>query len=302
MSALGEALRSVKDLSAVTGSEVLAMRKALYADGRVDDHEAQALLSAHRRGARGKCDLTWADFFVEALADYFALERETPDYGVSYQADWRRAGLNVARTFSPLPSHKNAGRDFAWSTLPKAAIRTEEARALISAFRKDGALVLDAVERRLLARLFERAIDTPPELKTFALEAVVETVTVDEAVDEGEVRLLRAVLYGPAGDEGLAISREEAEALFVIGAAAKERAASWRDLFVRAIGKHVLYGGMTPEGVDSAEAAWLKLSLGPPDTWNQDAVALLRFLAREAETLHANAQALVDAAMARSAA
>lgn len=302
MTALGEALNAVRDRSAITGAEVLALRKALYADGRVSAEEACALLNAHRLGARGACDLTWAGFFVEALADYFALDRETPDHDESYGPDWSRAVVNVARVFSPLPSHKTGSGRFAWSGGPKAAIREEECGALISAFRRQGGLVLDPVERALVARLFSRAIDIPDTLRAFAVEALTATVIADGRIEADEVALLRTVFQGPGGEGGVFVSRAEAEALFAMHEGTTERVWAWRDLLAQAVGMHVLAGDVSPEAVDAEEAGWLADKLGPSEGWGPEALAIIAFIKSESQEAHPQIQALFDAARTGSAA
>lgn len=61
----------------LSGNGVDSLRAAIMRDGRVDAGEALRLLSLHRSNAPVVREAGWADLFVEALADHFALSRES---------------------------------------------------------------------------------------------------------------------------------------------------------------------------------------------------------------------------------
>lgn len=283
--AFSAALNGLTNPGAVSAGEIVALRRAAYADGRIDAVEARALLTLHKAGAGGEAGSDWADFFVEALADHFVLQRETPDWGASYKPDFGRAFENVARVLSPMPGHKTNTSPNAWSDVAPAAVGAEEAGVLIAAFQAEGGFVLDQTERRVLVRIFERCVEIPANLKEFALKALHDTVLADGRIAADEVELLRRVLYGPGGDEGIAVSRPEAEMLFALKNAARggDNAPEWTDFFARALGCHVLFGGGSPEMVDGAEASWLSARIGVGRASDADMRALLQFLKREAK-------------------
>ncbi len=280
---LTKALQGLQNRSTVVGDDVLSLRRAVYADGRVSADEIKSLLTLHRCGAAADAGDAWAEFFVEAVVDFFAYQREVPDWGTEYKANYGRAIMNVARAASPFPGHKAPSAEFDWRDV-SAHLPDAHAQHLVAAVKEAGGFVLDAVERRVFKRLFERAIDYPESLSAFAFEAVKQTVKADGRVDADDVALLRAVFYGPAGDWGLTISRAEAEALFEIQAAARggDNAAEWRDLFVKAVTMHVLFGGGSPDVVDGAEAEWLAERLGAPEAMDAEQQALVAYICKEA--------------------
>lgn len=275
-------LAKLDETAELSPDSVVGLRRAMYEDGRISADEARKLLIMHRQG-QGQGE-GWEDFFVEALADYFALQREAPETDVSFQADYVQSLKNVARAASPFPWHKTAAREEAWTSGEKRAVGEAEVAALIEAFEAEGGLVLDALERRVLMRLFDRAVDYPERLRRFALEAVYETVRADNRVDADEVELLRRVLYGPAGDQGIVVSRDEAELLLAMRAVTHgaDNAGSWPEFFAKAVGCHVLLGGSAIDEVDPNETAWLIERLGDRKDLDVAGKRLLSHLAREA--------------------
>lgn len=286
---LTKAFETLGSDSQFTGEDLLELRRALYEDGVIDVGEVRHILKLHREGVGGGLE-GWAGFFVEAIADHFALQREVPDWGTEYKADYDRAVSNVGRVFvnaaraiTMMAKPKGAELGGHWTGV-KAPLVDDEVDALIAAFEAEGGLVLDALERRVLARLFDRAVDYPERLKRFALEAVFETVRADGVVDADEVGLLRRVLYGPSGDEGIVISRDEAELLLALRALTHgaHNTDDWPEFFAKAVGCHVLLGGALIDEVDQIEAAWLADRLGDPKALDVAGRRLLSHLGREA--------------------
>lgn len=290
------ALERVKENASCAARDLVDLRSAMYADGKIDDAEVAHLLRVHRDGSMARCP-EWADFFVEALVDFFALQREVPDYGVSYDVDFARAVTNVIRASSPFPGHKASNRLFPWSDV-KAELAPGAVETLVAAFEAEGGLILDAVERRALARLFSRAIDYPESLKIFAMEAVYETVRADGAIDADEVALLSAVVYGPGGDANVTITRDEAEMLLALreAAAGGANAEEWPAFFAKAVGAHVLLSGMAVDVVDADEAAWLAERLGDPSRLDVAGRALVSRVSRLASRLDPAFEAFANAA------
>ncbi|MGD2131149.1 MAG: hypothetical protein PVI23_00040 [Maricaulaceae bacterium] len=285
---MGDMMKAVFDkldeLAEVNPDTLIALRRAMYEDGRIDANEARKLLIMHREGRGKGAGEGWADFLVEALADHFALQREAPSFDTTFKADYVQSLKNVARAASPFSWCKTVERDETWAAGEMRAVGSAEVAALIEAFEQEGGLVLDPVERRVLMRLFDRAVSYPKALTRFALEAVYETVRADGLVDGDEVELLRRVLYGPAGDEGIVISRDEAELLLAMRTITcdADNAETWPELFAKAVGCHVLMGGAAIDEVDQGESQWLIERLGDPKTLDVAGRRLLSHLAREA--------------------
>ncbi len=281
-----DVLASFSDPYAVGVDQIAALRRAIYADGAVNAQEARALLHLHRANAGLASVPSWSDLMVTALADYYGVQRETPDWGADYRPDYAGAVGRLATTMLPIEKTSGCGRTFAWSDVD-ASLPEEDAQALILAFQAESGRVLDVVERRVLARIFDRPVDLPVSLRAFALDAVFATVSADGEIDEEEIMLLRRVLYGPAGDSGIAITRAEAEVVFALHLSLDAEASphAWRDLFVKAVTSYVLFGGATPGVIDAAEASWLVVKLGDPDALDPLKQALVNYLAHEATGL-----------------
>lgn len=282
--AVAAALGDLTTINALSETDVHALRRAVYSDGRVDAGEARQLLHLHREGAGRTANGAWADFFVEAIADYYALDRENPGWGQEIKPDYAQAARNVVGALAGAMGRAPdaSSRRFDWDEWD-SALSQDDAEALVTAFRAEAGDVLDPLERRVLARLCDRVVEMPASLKRFALDAVYATAVADGRVDDEEVRLLRQVLWGPAGDDGLSVSRAEAELLFAVKRAARDgqNAPGWRDVFVKGVANYLGFGGVSPDHVDAAEAAWLVIKLGPPAQIDDLDRALIGFVAHE---------------------
>ncbi len=207
----------------VTATDVLALRRTIFADGVVSKTEADALFEIER--SRKSHTPEWSMFFVEALAD-FLLNQDPPAGYISLEnATWIEA--QVKRRKQP-------------ST--------------------DGDLAL-------VTNIIERAREVPASFAAFALQLAKDAVIYGDGPDaqgrahahgkvtEADVVMLQRILWG-AGSEGLlAISREEAEALFAIADATTgaDNDPAFDELFAKAIGNYLL--GATGRAVPPREVS-----------------------------------------------
>jgi hypothetical protein len=248
----------------ITADHVLRLRRAIYQNGSIDRAAAEFLFHLNRQ-SRGD-DPAWAEFYVEALTDFFY---------------WRE------------------GSD---SQL------TEDAERMLFEWIGPGPAVDDPTELRFLLNLFFRTNGCSERLRAFVLRAVEQSVLYSEqalfghagrragAIDKADVEVIRRLIYGSGGQNGLAISRTEAEFLFALNraTAGAENDPAWRDLFVKAITMHVLFGGDSPERVDQDEAAWLTAQIGDEESDRTNERALLAYLKREAASLHPSLEPLCE--------
>jgi hypothetical protein len=223
----------------ITADYVQRLRRAIYQNGSIERAEAEFLFHVNRQ-SRGD-DPAWAEFYVEALTDFFY---------------WRE------------------GSD---SQL------TEDAERMLFGWIGPGPAVDDPTELRFLLNLFFRTNACSERLRAFVLRAVEQSVLYSEralfghagrragVIDKADVEVIRRLIYGSAGQNGLAISRIEAEFLFALNraTAGAENDPAWHDLFVKAITMHLLYGGDSPERVDEDEAAWLIAQNGHRDVGSE---------------------------------
>jgi len=213
-----EALSRIAASGRIGPEDVLAIRRAIFADGHLSADEADWLFDLNH-SAREQC-AEWRKLFVEALTDYTL--------------------------------HQAA---------PRGHASPENVNWLIARILHDGQVETDN-ELELLINVLEKAISTPGELSTFALEQVKGLVLKRNRISEGEVALLRRVLYAAGGQEAIAITREEAEVLFDIDhiRSGSEDDPAWVDLFAKAILNHIMFAsGFAPPTREEAlrREAWL---------------------------------------------
>ena len=231
MASLGEISHAIALSGAVGPADIVALRRAIYADGIVSRAEAEALFAIER--ARTAHSDGWSELFVEALTDY-ALNQEPPTgYLSADTAAWIAAGIGRRKTPST-----------------------------------------DA-DLELVTNLIEKASEVPPSFSAFALRLAKTEVIYGDGPDargrqhspgrvtQADIIVLQRILWG-AGSEGLlAISREEAEALFAIADATTgaDNVPEFDDLFAKAIGNYLL--GATGRQVPSRETALRRETAAP---------------------------------------
>jgi hypothetical protein len=248
----------------IGADHVLELRRTIYGNGSIGRDEAEFLLHLNRQ-SRGK-DPAWAEFYVEALSDFFY---------------WREG------TESSL---------------------TEDAERMLFEWIGPRAQLDDSTELRLLLNLIFRTSACSERFRALVLRAVERSVLHSGqalfghgarrpgAIDKADVEIIRRLVYGSGSQSGFAIGRVEADFLFALNraTAGADNDPAWRDLFVKAITMHLLFGGDSPERVDAQEAAWLTERIGTGAADHTNERALLAYLKREAASLHATLMPLCD--------
>ena len=224
---------------AVGDADVQRLRAAYYADGIIGPYEVEALFRIN--DACRVQSPAWADLFIESLTDFLVNQAE-----------------------------------------PEGYINADNAHWLIDRIDQDG-VVQTRTELELLVNVLDKARWSPASLVSFALRQVEHAVISGEGplraglspepgrITEGEVALLRRILFAFGGDGSIAVTRAEAEVLFRINDACADGPANaaWTDLFVKAIANVIM--GASGYKVPSREEAlrrerWLDqrgdLSLG----------------------------------------
>lgn len=214
----------------VSEDDVVTLRRYIYGDMVVSLEEGAALFRLN------SADLTfapdWYELFPEAIGDILVHQARPQGYASDENASWliEQVGLD-----------------------DRVCSRTE----------------LEAV-----LHVLEKARKAPEHLEQFALRTVAESVIsgsgatrsgadlVPGVIADGEVELLRRVLYAGAGCSGMAISRAEAEILFDLNDATveAENAPAWSELFAKAVANHVMaLSGFAPPSREVALARedWL---------------------------------------------
>lgn len=157
---------------------------------------------------------------------------------------------------------------------PRGYVDEAKAAWLIDQIERDRAPIT-AVERALVVKILESALNAPSSLKAWALRQIEQSVLEDGEVGADEAGLLRRVLFAAGGDGALRISQDEAELLWRLKdcCLAGDNAPEWKTLFVQAVGNHLMaFSSYTP--LERGEAARLEAFVDDRRT------NLLGFLAR----------------------
>jgi len=77
---------SLKSGHRITPDDVLAVRRAIWPDGRVSDTEAGFVFELNR--LIGEPSAEWRDFFLDALTDYVVNQKAPRGYVDEANADW----------------------------------------------------------------------------------------------------------------------------------------------------------------------------------------------------------------------
>ncbi len=195
---------SVKD------ADVAKFRRVFMADGAMTAEEAELLFQLN-----DTCTLkdpSWSDFFIEAVTDYVVVQEKPQGYLTAANAEW-----------------------------------------LIKRVSHDG-VVQSRTELELIVNVLDKARWAPISLIKFALEQVKHAVITGSgplrdgrgleagSITEGEVELLRRMVYAFGGDGHVAVTRTEADVLFDIDEAVENSAPNpvWTDFFVKAVANVIM--------------------------------------------------------------
>jgi hypothetical protein len=214
----------------ITAGEVLAMRRAFYAEGIITSDEADAIFAINNSCREQAAD--WSDLFVEALTDFIVQQAEPQGYVTVENAEWLIAriavdGIVQSRTELELLVH--VMETARWSPASLARFALEQVKLAII----DGAGPLASSQ------------------------APVGIVSAHH------VQLLRRILFAFGSDGTTRITRGEAEVLFEIADATDEARndPAWSDLFSKAIASSMMiesgYVAPSREAV-LREEAWLE--------------------------------------------
>lgn len=240
----------------ITAEDVIRLQHDLFADGIRTTAEAELLFRMEADCAEK--DVSWNGFFVEALAEYYIFNTE-----------------------------------------PTGELGEAEAQHLIRHILSDGH-VAGATELALAIRIVERARVCPVDVGFLILKAVWDSVMEPARAAYGQDRrpgvitaedigIIRKAIHATGSDDGIAVSRAEAELLFALECETNdaENDLAWRDLFVQAVGAHLLAPmSGTCDEVDGAEARWLVEQISKDGSIRRNERALLAFLYGKLDTGH----------------
>ncbi|UCH74406.1 MAG: hypothetical protein JSU82_00645 [Rhodospirillales bacterium] len=194
----------------ITADDVELLRREVFQDGAADDVEAEAIFRLDEECTDK--DAGWPQLYVDVLTDYFV-----------------------------------------WQTTPRGHVDKAHARYLMQRILRNNRIA-SATELELLVNIVHWAASVPTELSELVLLAVRESVLApDEAaygrgrrpkvIDAVDVELIKRAIYAPSTDVGITVTRREAEIIFELNDAtvACENHPSWKQLFVFAVGNHLMF-------------------------------------------------------------
>ncbi|HYC98615.1 hypothetical protein [Brevundimonas sp.] len=152
---------------------------------------------------------------------------------------------------------------------PSGYITQEQADWLVARIEADRR-VRNGTELELVVRALELADEAPASLSAFGLSLVTRAVVENDGIiSADEVERMRRLVFALAGPGRMAVTREEAGALFDLNDATRGRDndPGWTDFFKRAVANAVTAaaGWAPPERAEALRRqAWLEAPEGDP--------------------------------------
>jgi hypothetical protein len=205
----GELAKKIGADGAVTGEDVLALRREAWPDGRISQAEAEAIFALNGQLAT-KSD-EWVDFFVEAVGEYVVNQRAPAGYVDAENATW-------------LMEQIDADGELGSMAEVELLVRVFERAQNVPCALKDYAI--SQIELAVLE-------GTGPTRGGGKLEA--------GNVNATEAKLLRRAIFAPASERPAAVGRKEADMLFRLKDATlgADNAPEWKQLFVQGVANYL---------------------------------------------------------------
>ena len=205
----GELAKKVGADGALSGEDVLALRREAWPDGRISQAEAEAIFALNRQLTSKSTE--WVDFFVEALSEYIVNQRAPAGYVDAENAGWLMEQIDTDGELGSMAEIELLVRVF------------ERAQNV------PGALKDYAISQMELAVLE----GTGPTRDGGQLEA--------GNVNATEAKLLRRAIFAPASERPAAVGRKEADMLFRLKDATlgADNAPEWKQLFVQGVANYL---------------------------------------------------------------
>ncbi len=203
-------ITSVGEDGYVSTDDVLTLRRTIFADGVVDADELDALFALGERAPDG--DPAWADYFVEATADFYLREEEPNGYLTTEEFETLRARVT---------------RDGAKASALELGLLIRLLETAVATPPQMAGFIGEQIKRRILEK------QGGPK------------------IEAGDVEIIRRYIFAAGGDGNVAVTRKEAEFLFDLSdaTAAAENDPAWCDLFKKAVSNHLMaHIGFEPVG------------------------------------------------------
>jgi hypothetical protein len=206
----------------IGAEEILELRRAGWADGKMDPDEAETLFYANDHLAESSVE--WCDFFVEALSEFIVNTVQPMGYVDADMADELVVRID---------------RDGRVGTMAELELLVRVSEKAISVPAPLKAYALKQIEDAVLHG------DGP-----------TRRGSLDPAgINAAEATLLRRLIFAPGSERPAAVSKTEAEMLFRIKDLTlyENNAPDWEKLFVQGVANFLLgFGGKEPLPVERA--------------------------------------------------
>ena len=218
----------------ISADEILRLRQAGWADGKMTRGEAEAIFAAQRAVTHPSNE--WSDFFVEAIKQHVVEGSEPRGYASEEEARWL------------IEQVKADGRVCSMTELEVLTRIIEKAQQVPQVLKS---FVLDVLEQAVLT-------GTGPTRSGGELS--------DKHVTEAECMLIRRTIFGSGGDRPAGVSRSEAEMLFRLKAATdlSANAPEFKRLFVQGVANYLM--AFTPDSAQMDRDRMLELEAFMNDT------------------------------------
>ena len=236
-----------------------ALAQKITQDGVVDGFEVQVI--KERIYENRIIDRDEADFFFKV--------NDTVT-GVKNDAFWGTLFVDALTDY------------FLNDTKSPGSIDRLEGQYILRKISKDGKI--DDLELRLLANIISNTKTCPMELIGFAMEAMKARIIRDGFIDDHEVEMVQKLIYGNGANGDQGVDRAKANFLFDLNdqAAGMPNSPAWKDLFVEAVGKHLLEDEASPGVVKEEAVNWLIERVSADGKMDENEKALLEFIKKNA--------------------
>ena len=211
----------------IDAEEVTKLREVLYADGKIDQDEADFVFELNDAVSGKDNSPMWNEFFVQTISDYLLNDEKSPGVIDEEEGKWliEKIGSDgqVDGAEKQLLSHLNKN-----------------------------AKKIPASVKGLIAGV-PTTNNTTSEVIDF--QKLKKEILADGKIDKDEVSRLRQILYADGK-----IDQEEADFLFELNDAVSGKAndPSWKTFFVKAISDYLLNDEQSPGVIDEEEGKWLE--------------------------------------------
>ena len=224
----------VEDLLAkgsISAEDVLRLRRGTYADGVVQQHEADAVFRLDREC--GEKDASWTAFYVDALTDYFVWQSQPRSYVSAEQSRYLIDQILHDGHIDSASELELLLNIVHWAQSCPEELPLFALRAVRESILEPGTAAYGS--------------NRPPAV-----------------IAPSDVEIVRKVIYGHGSPGGFTVTREEAELMFELNDATsdEDNAPGWPDLFAKAVANYLMFPRGAPVVADASEVIrrerWLK--------------------------------------------